>query len=333
MLNFKHSWALFIARNKEYYRDRGSLFWSFVVPPLIVATLALSFSQREDHIFTIGILSGELPAVLDQDFINTVHVDDKDKGLQKIRYQQLDMLWHITEEDIAHYWVNPESSKSAALKLLLKDFSAEETPLSGRAVRYVDWVIPGVLGMNMMFSALFGVGYVIVRYRKNGVMKRLQATPISPADFLLAQLMSRLVILLCVSTLVYVSCNLFLDFVMLGSYLNLYIIAIVGNLAMMSLSLVLASRASSEETANGLLNFVSFPMMILSGIWFSMESAPNWLQWVSQSLPLTHTVEAARAVMLEGASLHEITHELTILLSMTVVFTGLAAVLFRWREN
>ncbi len=333
MLNLKHTWAILVARNKEYYRDKASLFWSFVVPPLIVAALAMSFTAREDHLFTVGVLNGELPDVLQQTFVTPTNIENEEQGLQKVRYQQIDLLWQHTENQQAHYWINPESSKGAALQSLLAEIDATSTPLSGRAIRYVDWVIPGILGMNMMFSALFGVGYVIVRYRKNGVIKRLQATPITPLDFLTAQLLSRLIILLCVSTGIYLSCDLFLDFLMLGNYLDLYIIAICGNLAMMSMSLVLASRATSEETANGLLNFVSFPMLILSGVWFSMEAAPEWMQWVSNSLPLTHTVGAARAVMIEGASLSDIQPQLFILIAMTVVFMIIASLIFRWRDS
>lgn len=329
--------ALFWARTKEYYRDKGSLMWSFIMPPLIIAVVALAFSRDDAAAFKVGLYPlDQTPAIIAQrDYIQTVPFDDLAKAKQKVRHHQIDLL--IYTDESRHYLYNPESQNARVLIDLLSSATTPEQawqgqPLSGRKVRYVDWVIPGILGMNLMFSGLFGVGYVIVRYRKNGVLKRLQAAPVSPYSFLAAQMLSRLIIMMGVSMTVYAVSNLFLDFLMLGSYATLILIALLGNLCLLSLGLIVASRMSNEELANGLLNFITFPMLLLSEVWFSLDGAPHWMSQASQFLPLTHMVQAARAVMIEGAGLGDIGYHLMIMALMTVVFLTIAAKIFKWRS-
>jgi ABC-type multidrug transport system permease subunit len=235
------------------------------------------------------------------------------------------------------YWINHQAQKGAVVEQLLtrqgsdKQWLAQQ--VSGAELRYIDWAIPGILSMNLMFSGLFGVGYVIVRYRKNGVLKRLQATPVSPLAFLGAQVLSRLIIMLAVSIMVYMAANLFLDFVMLGSYLNLLWVALLGNVCLLSLGLIVASRIASEEAANGLLNVMTFPMLLLSEVWFSLDGAPPWMVAISQCLPLTHMVQAARLIMLDGEGLAAIAPHLLTLGAMTALFLALSVWLFKWRAD
>lgn len=349
----KEVFALWMARNREYYRDKGSLFWSFVATPFIVIVLALVFSSESQEIFRAGQLvtetstdkpaltskqSAPLSAFATEPTIGIIAYDNLKKALRRVQFHQLDILIDTTSRhsESPRYWINPESAKGHLLeKLLTQDTSIQwqREEIIGKKIRYIDWVIPGILAMNMMFSGLWGIGYVIVRYRKNGVLKRLQATPLAAWKFLLSQALSRLSIMLIVTTLVYIVCNLFIDFMMEGSHLLLLLIAIAGNLAIISIALLMASRTASEELANGLLNLISFPMLLLSELWFSLDDAPQWLQGLSQLLPLTHLVKAAREVMLEGAGLSDIAPQLLILALMTMVFVTLAAMLFRWHSD
>jgi ABC-type multidrug transport system permease subunit len=205
--------------------------------------------------------------------------------------------------------------------------------VTGRQIRYVDWALPGILGMNMMFSCLFGVGYVLVRYRKNSVLKRLQATPLTALEFISAQVLSRLGIVLFIASSIYVGCDFLFDFVMLGSYFDLIVVTVLGAMAMISLGLLIASRSRSEELTGGLLNMASWPMMILSGVWFSLEGAPKAVQWLADLLPLTHLVAAARAIMTDGATLSQLWYPMTVMTGMIVGFLSLAAMLFRWQGD
>jgi len=145
------------------------------------------------------------------------------------------------------YYLNAQSSNAEVLRLLIsKDKTLtgktglSEKQLEGRAIRYVDWLVPGVIGMNMLFSCLFGVGFVIVRYRKNGVLKRLKATPVTAFSFVSAQMVSRFIIVLATSVFVFTGTNIFLKFMMLGSYLNLLLITAFGILCMISAILIIS---------------------------------------------------------------------------------------------
>ena len=326
--------ALFKARNIEFYRDKGSLSWSFIFPVMIIIGCAVAFSKPDTSVFNVGVYgSAEQLSLLRQPYIKTVTVGDLDKGLQRLQYHQLDLL--ISTGDKHRYWINTESTNSLAAERLFLDydqgFTREQT--SGRKIRYVDWVIPGVLSMNLMFGSLFGVGYVIVRYRRNGVLKRLQATPASPMQFLTAQLASRLIIVVMVNVIIFVGCLLSLDLIVRGSYLALLLITILGALSMIAVGLLMACRTANEELAGGLLNMATWPMLFLSEVWFSLDNSPQWLRTVADFMPLTHIVKATRAVMIDGATLVEVGHHLVWLGVLTAVCLALAARLFRWSNT
>ncbi|MFT5033415.1 MAG: ABC-2 type transport system permease protein [Bacteroidia bacterium] len=333
-------WALFAARNMEFYRDRAALSWAFLFPLLIIVGCALAFSRPDETIIHLGLMGQDGDEatlnLVSQRYIDTTYYKDSARALEQVRHHQIDLLVDV-KADSLHYWLNPESASGLAARELLLAMDADKTlheqTLSGQAIRYVDWVMPGVLAMNMMFAALFGIGYVIVRYRQNGVLKRFQATPVSSLQFISAQMASRLVIVVLVNSLIFLGCDYFLNLLMLGSYAALLLIALCGALSLLSLGLVIASRTASEELAGGLLNTLTWPMMFFSEIWFSLDNAPNWMQQFANLMPLTHIVKAARAVMIEGATLASVSHHLFALLAMTTVMLLLAAKLFRWQRD
>jgi ABC-type multidrug transport system permease subunit len=205
--------------------------------------------------------------------------------------------------------------------------------MSAAVSRYIDWLFPGVLGMNMMFTCLMGAGYVVVRYRKNGFLKRLSATPVSAFEFLSAQVMSRLGLALLVTIILYTGIGSVIHFHNAGSVALLLLIAVLGSLSLIAFGLIVAARFASEEVVGGLLNLLTWPMMLLSGIWFSLEGSPRWLQWLAQLFPLTHILQAAHAVTLDGAGIGAVGVDLAYLAGTTLVFLGVGAASFRWRPE
>ncbi len=335
----KRIYAIFRARNLEFVRDRGTLAWNLVLPVALIFGLSWIFTAGDRSAYTVGVLQ-DAPAIdtashpfLETRYIDFVAVSRLADGEKRIARHQLDLLLQL--EPDKRYWVNPQSPRGYFAERILQqsDDSVQKTEIRGAPVRYVDWVLPGILGMNMMFSCLFGVGYVVVRYRKNGFLKRLRATPLRAFEFVAAQVASRLVLIMAITVLIYVGVSYFLDIRMDGSHLTLLLVAIAGAVSLISLGLVFAARVSSEELAGGLLNMVTWPMMLLSGVWFSLEAAAEWVRSLARIFPLTHVLEAARAVMIDGASLAEVAPALTILLLMSAVFMSLAALLFRWRAD
>ena len=334
--------AIFKARNLEFIRDRGTLSWNIVLPFALVFGLSFIFSAERPE-YTVGVLQAEVELdrtvhpFLDTRYIDFVVVHDRSSGVRKVARHQLDLL--VQFEGQPQYWINPESPKGYFVEFALlqadKDAGSGmvKSQIEGEPVRYVDWVLPGILGMNVMFSSLFGVGYVVVRYRKNGFLKRLRATPLRPIEFVIAQVASRLLLILVITSLVFAGTKFFLDTRMDGSYPLLFLILFLGSISMISMGLLVAARVTSEELAGGMLNMVTWPMMMLSGVWFSLEAASGWIRQLASIFPLTHMLNAARAVMLDGAGLSAIAPDLGAMLAMTVVFMLLGALTFRWHPR
>lgn len=346
-MNLKRFFAVFKARNIEFFRDRSALGWNLLFPVLLLVGFSFIFSGDGRPAYKIGFFveQGQTESAAQTTFrqlrfIDFIDYSDLATAKEKISRHSLDLLVDYSAQ---RYWVNEESPKSYLVEKIFlgqqlgQQFEGKlgftRLQSSGKSIRYVDWVLPGILGMNMMFSCLFGVGYVIVRYRKNSVLKRLKATPLSSFEFISAQLLSRLFIVMFMSTVVYGGCNVFFDFFMLGSYIDLFIIGALGAFCLISLGLLVACRSKSEELIGGLLNLTSWPMMMLSGVWFSLEGAPDGLKILADFMPLTHLVAGARAVITEGATLSDISFHVNVLLLMSGAFLVLGAYLFSWNTE
>jgi ABC-2 type transport system permease protein len=338
----KRIYAIFRARNLEFIRDRGTMSWNIILPVALMFGLSFIFSNERAE-YTVGVvqatetIDATAHPFLESRYIEFVTVDDLDAGFQRIARHQLDLL--VEFGDAPRYWVNPDSPKGYFVEFALLQADADagnrlqKSQIEGEPIRYVDWVLPGILGMNVMFSSLFGVGYVVVRYRKNGFLKRLRATPLRAIEFVMAQVASRLLLILVITTFVYAGTKFFLDTRMDGSHLVLLLVLFVGAVSMISMGLMVAARVTSEELAGGMLNMVTWPMMMLSGVWFSLEAASDWIRQLAAIFPLTHMLSAARAVMLDGAGLATIAPQLMVLLAMTAVFLAFGAFTFRWHPR
>lgn len=339
-MNIKRFFAVFKARNIEFFRDKSSLAWNLAFPVLLLVGFSFIFSGDGRSAYKVGMVvnntSVEVQADISQlaetRFIDFIDYEDVKLAKEKLSRHTIDLVINSQNKQ---YWVNDESAKSYLVERIFNKQLQHYTRLvtSGKKIRYVDWVLPGILGMNMMFSCLFGVGYVIVRYRKNSVLKRLKATPLSAFEFVSAQLFSRLFIVIFMSMVVYSGCNFLFDFYMLGSYVDLLIVGMLGAFCLISLGLLVACRSKSEELIGGLLNLTSWPMMMLSGVWFSLEGAPPALKVVADFLPLTHLVAGARKVITEGATLGDISYHVNILLIMSITFLSLGAYFFSWNTE
>ena len=323
------------ARNLEFLRDRSTLLFTLVLPVSLVIGMGFVFGGPQRPLFKVGVLTAQLDRAahpfLTERYVEFLPLPDEAAALGKLTHQQIDLL--VDLKPPVRYWVNTDAPKGYITeKLLLAALpQAQRQDVRGAALRYVDWLFPGILGMNMMFSCLFGVGYVVLRYRKSGFLKRLHATPLTAFEFLSAQVLSRLILILFVTSILYLGIGAVIGFHSAGNGALLALLAVLGALSMIALGLTIAARFSSEELVGGLLNVLTWPMMLLSGIWFSLEGSPRWVQWVAHIFPLTHMLDAARAVMLDGAGLTQIAPNLLFLAAMTLAFLAFGAWSFRWR--
>jgi ABC-type multidrug transport system permease subunit len=348
-MRVKRFWTIFKTRNYEFFRDRSALGWNFLFPFLIVAGFGIISGGRTHTEYKIGLFPQRQVTITDENnipsglrkirFLKYIGYATLKDGLEKLKHHEIDFLIKVGEPPY-EYYVSESSPKGYVLEHIFKaslippgtEIKAEKKEIQGSAIRYIDWLFPGILAMNMMFSALWGVGYVVVRYRKNGVLRRLKVTPLTAFEYLAAQALSRIFLLMFSLVIVWIGCDLIFSFTVLGSYLDLFLIFFLGSLSLTALGLVLASRGTSEEFTTGILNFISWPMMFLSGVWFSLEGAPQWLNSFARIFPLTHLLSAARKIMHDGAGLLDVGLEIAILSVMTLVFLAAGAAMFSWNK-
>jgi len=344
-------WALFVARNFEFIRDRAGFGWNILFPFLIVAGFGVIFSSDSSSEFKLGIfpvnpehmvlMALEIPERLKaDDHIKIVAFETYDDAMDKLLHHKIDILLENKGPKL-RYWISDSSPKGYVMEKVVKESIIPEEMfasrvikqhIKGKQIRYIDWLFPGILGMNIMFSSLFGVGYVIVRYRRSGVLRRLKATPVTAFEYLTAQLVSRVLILLSTSFLVWFGCDFLFSFQMQGSYFDAFIIFLTGTICLVSLGLVIACRGTNEELTNGIINFICWPMMFLSGVWFSMEGSSAWVKSVSKILPLTHFLSAARKIINDGATISQVSSEVIILILMSLAFLSIGALCFSWTK-
>lgn len=336
--------TLFNARNREFFRDRSAFIWNIVFPLVIIFGFGIMFSGKEQKLYKVGVVKGnDFSAIVEGyksiQYTEFIEFDDQDEAVSKLLHHKLDLV--LIPDDMS-YLISESSAKGyvsekllfysqlqgEAGKALLKKKSVE-----GRDIPYVEWLFPGILGMNVMFSALYGVGFVIVRYRKNGVLKRFSVTPLRPAEFLAAQILSRIIIILGTTVFLFTTVMVIYRFDFKGNFLDLLILFVLGAAAMVSIGFLIAGRSSSEEFTDGILNLLTWPMMFFSEVWFSLEGANEWVRLASRFLPLTYIVDGARRIMNDGASLYELRFYLLALALIMVVCMSVGSLLFKWEAR
>ncbi len=350
-MSFKRIWALFVARNYEFVRDRAGFGWNILFPFLIVAGFGIIFSSDANTPFKLGVFSLAPKSVVieelsiperlkSSDYIKIVPFETYDQAIDKLLHHKIDLLVE-NKGSRFRYWINESSPKGQILEKIVRESvlneeifldHLEKNQIQGANIRYIDWLFPGILAMNIMFSSLFGVGFVIVRYRRSGVLKRLKATPVTAFEYLTAQMVSRVLILLFTSSVVWFGCDLFFSFQMQGSYFDIFCIFLAGTFCLVSMGLIIACRGTNEELTNGFINFICWPMMFLSEVWFSIEGSSEWVKAVAKGFPLTHFLSAARKIINDGATLTQVSSEMGILLGMTLIFLTIGSVLFSWTK-
>ncbi len=331
----KRLFAVWHARNLEFLRDRPTLLFTLLLPIGVVIGMGVIFGGPPRPLFTVGVLgppaARQADPFLHERYVQFVPVRSEARGLYEVTHQRIDLL--IDPRGAVRYWVNTDSPKGYIVEKLLiaADPGALRQPVTGKAVPYLDWLFPGILAMNMMFSCLFGVGYVVLRYRQSGFLKRLHATPLTAFEFLSAQVFSRLSLIVFITAVLYVGIGSIIHFHNAGSLALLILLMVLGSLSLIALGLTIAARVASEEVVGGLLNLLTWPMMLLSGVWFSIDASPRWVRFIADLLPLTQIIQAARAVMLDGAGARAIAPHLLYLALTTLVFLSIGAFSFRWR--
>jgi ABC-type multidrug transport system permease subunit len=331
---------LFLFRMRTLWREPETLFWVFAFPLLTALVLGVAFRGRALEELKVAVVDGpEAEAVATRldavDGLVALRLDEA-RGRDALRQGKVALVLRPGPEP--ELWVNPEQEEGRSARLMV--VAALEGPAgAGRArvrpvtepgSRYIDFLIPGLLGFGLMNSSIWGLGWALVQMRIGKLLKRLVATPMRRSQFLLSFLLSRSV-LAVLEILFYVAFAWVLfDVPVRGSLLGLVAFGLLGSASFAGLAFFTIMRATTTEAANGLMNLVNLPMMILSGVFFSSERFPAWMQPVLKVLPLTALNDGLRAIMTDGASVFSLGQPVLVLVLWGVIPFALAVRYFRW---
>ena len=343
---------LTLVRFREFARQPEAVFWTFVFPILLAVGLGLAFRSRAPEQSKVAVVKREsaateqVRAALAADSALSVRLLDDSGAARELRTGKIAFVIVPNSSSLTggavDYVYDPQRDDSRNARLIadraLQRGAGRTDPVkvvdrtvTEKGSRYIDFVIPGLLGMNLMGSGIWGIGFAIVDSRSKRLLKRFMATPMSRAEYLLAFLLSRLAFLVIeVITLLGFGALVF-GVPLRGSLAELGLICLVSALSFGGLGLLVASRAKTVEGVSGLMNLVMLPMWIFSGVFFSASNFPDAVQPVIKALPLTAVNDALRANMLEGTSISGLGLEMAIITGWLIVSFVAALKLFRWR--
>lgn len=338
-------WQLTAARTREFMREPEAVFWTFFFPVLIAFALGIAFRGGEPGPIHVGVERGgpaeaafaalDSAGALVPRWLNPGDVD------RALRDGDVALVVRAAPDRLA-YRFDPTREESRAARLAVDDAiqtgagrrdvrPVEDERVVARGSRYIDFLIPGLIGLNLLSTGLWGAGFTIVRMRSGKLLKRLMATPMRRADFLLSFVLARMVWLGAELALLLAFAWLAFDYVVAGSLVAALFISVLGAFTFSGLGLLIASRAKTTEGVSGLMNVAGMPMWILSGVFFSYDNFPAAMHPFIQALPLTALLDALRAVMNDGAPLLATWTQLGMLVGWGLGCFGVALAIFRWR--
>jgi ABC-2 type transport system permease protein len=340
---------LTLTRLREVVREPEAVFWTFVFPLLLAAGLAVAFRARPPEVRIVGVLqdpedpdlaASAIAGLAGTEGLVPLPVDSA-TAMTALATGKIDVLV-IPSLYGVQYRFDPTRPESRIARLLtdgalqrsagrIDPLGVEDVRVSERGARYIDFFMPGLLGMNLMGSGIWAIGFSIVSARSKKLLKRLVATPMSRAQFLLSFLLSRLVFLVLEVVVLVGVAHYGFGVPLRGPLVVLALITLLGALAFCGLGVLIAARPQTTEGASGLMNLAMLPMWVFSGVFFASSRFPAVIQPFVQALPLTAVNDALRANMLEGAGLGAVAGELGILVAWATGTFALALRLFRWR--
>lgn len=333
---------LTLVRFREFLREPEALFWAFAFPILLAVGLGIAFRNRPAEVIKVAVETPELAQSLRSEKQLDVQLLPPDAAAEALRAGKVALLaLPASGGGVVYRYddTNPDGRTARMLADSAVQRGAGRTdPVASRdqllrepGSRYIDFLIPGLLGMTLMGNAVWSTGFAIVDARRKNLMKRLVATPMPRHYYLLSFLLARLALLVVeVGVLVSVGALVF-GVPIRGGLASLALLCLLGSFSFCAFGLLLASRARTIEAVSGLMNVTMMPMWIVSGVFFSAQRFPRVVQPLIQALPLTAVIDALRANMLQGMNLAQVAPEVSILGVWLVVCFGLALRLFRWR--
>jgi ABC-type multidrug transport system permease subunit len=334
-------YRLTVVRFLLFLREPEAIFWTFGFPILLALGLGIAFRNRPADVLQVGATTVQLAQALNADKGLVSSTLDLQAGTHELATGKILLLVVQTANGVDYKFdsTNPDARTARLLvDRAIQSAAGRKDAVQARndlihetGTRYIDFIVPGLLGMNLMGSAMWGLGFSIVDARQKKLLKRMVASPMPRWQFLFSFLLARLVMLV-------IEVVVFLGFARIvfgvpfrGSLLELGFLCILTSLAFSTIGLLVASRANTIETVSGLMNLVMLPMWILSGIFFSATRFPLVIQPLVRALPLTAAIDAMRGNMLQGMGLGQLASQVAILVAWLIVSFAVSVRIFRWR--
>jgi ABC-type multidrug transport system permease subunit len=337
-------WELTKARLREFMREKGMIFWVFLFPLLMAIGLGLAFRSRPPDLPLVAVVTGG-SAAGEQALLKSPRVRAEvatlEHGRRAIVTGKVDLLVDLSQST-PRIVLDPTAERASRARLVVDDIlqraagradrlHISQTEITEPGSRYIDFLLPGLIGLNVMGSSMWGVGYSLVVARKRRLLRRYAVTPMRRSHFLLSYFFSRSIFLGLELGLLLAFGALAFGTVVRGSYLTMVLVAVAGAAAFAAISLLIGARVDNTETASGWMNFAQLPMWVLSGAFFSYERFPEWLHPIIQALPLTALVDSLRAIANEGASLWACWSQFSVLAAWSLAGFLIALRTFRWQ--
>ncbi len=338
---------LTLVRFKEFLREPEAVFWTFAFPVILAFGLGIAFRNKPADVLTIAVVRGpaggdSLAAALAAAPGLRVRAMSADSAAHALRTGEVALVAAAGGAGSVEYRFDDTRPEARSARAATDDalqraagrrdpVAVTESHVSEKGSRYIDFVVPGLLGMNIMGGGIWGLGFAIVEARRKNLLKRLVSTPMRRSEYLASFLLSRFVFLILEVAVLVGSAALFFDVPVRGSLVQLFVVCLLAALAFGGLGLLIASRARTMEGVSGLMNLTMMPMWVLSGVFFSSANFPRVAQPFIKALPLTATNDALRATMLQGAGWGAVAPQLAVIVVWLVGTFALALRLFRWR--
>lgn len=359
--------SVFLAHYKQFVRDRAALFFTFIFPVMFVLIFGWVFNQSGLQTFKIGIVDQGSPQsasyvngaldgiIVDGHKVFEIEKGDLEKELNSLRKGNLDAAILIPSNmdsslalkqpvNLPVYYDPSQTSNQQILIPILtrvvddidrgmqgspKLLGLEENSIQSHKLRYIDYLVPGILGMSLMFTGIFG-GLPIIQQRQARIIKRLGCTPLRRSILVFGELAFRIILVLLTAALIILVSRLAFGVQMIGNWGSLFGIVLLGTLVFSCLGYLIAAFVKTEEGAIPIINAITFPMMFLSGTFFEVNNMPAFIEPIVKILPLTYLGDALRQIMVDGSPLHSMTTDIVVMAGWTVVSLAFTIPFFRW---
>lgn len=344
-------WKLTVACVKMFFRQREALFWTLFFPLFMIILFGFVKFDRAPAI-DLGIVAesggraSEFARRLSRVSTLKIHTGPRAQEMKALELGERTLVLDIPESgDEISAFLNEARPQEAQLAVLVvqealdqmalrqsgaHSVNLKQTSVKSRKLTYMDFLVPGILAMSIMQMGIFSVAFVFVDLKKRGILRRLRVTPIDPNDFIIAQVITRLIVLMMQIVIMMAVGIVFFKLNFIGSLWKMFVFGILGAVVFLGMGFALAGVSRSEDQVAPLANIVTMPQMLLSGVFFSRANLPGFAHMLTQFFPLTFLADGMRSLAIDGASLMQIWPQFAGLALWSLVTTAVAVKLFRW---